>query len=638
VYAGTSPNGKVYRVRGGKAEEYFAPEARYIWSLALGQDGALYVGTGDGGRIYRVTAQGRGELWYETGQTHVTALALDKEGALLAGSEPNGVLYRVTAKDKAFVLYDADLPEIRTIVTSPDGGIYAAALGGSVAQRTNAAATTGAAAGATPQVGAPATTITVTDEGEPQQGGLELKPKTDPAKQGQTATTSTITPGSAQPLELMGVDKSALYRINPDHTVETLWTSKEENAYDLLLAGESVVFSTDAQGRIYRLSPDHRVTLVAQTNEGETTRLISNGDALLAATGSNGKLFRMTESTSAIGVYEAPVHDAGSVARWGQLTWRADKPGSSRLVMRTRSGNSARPDKTWSEWSEPLSEPKSATIKSPNARFIQWKAEFTGPESPVLTSVSVAYLPQNTPPKVNAVTVSTQLGASEEAQQQAAVSTAPAANQGVYSITVTDSGSAGQATSAGTPTQTVGRGLVQQIVIGWQAEDPDGDRLVYNVHFRGEEDNQWKTLRSNLAETTLTLEGDAFADGKYLFRVVAMDRPSNTLTTAREAELVSAPVLFDNTPPQVTAGAPRRSGDTVEIELEAEDATSTLRRAEYSLDAAPWVPMDPADGIVDGSAERFSVRLTNLSAGEHLVVFRAIDSSNNAGLARVLVR
>src|SRR4051812_30329190 len=56
VYAATSPDGKVYRIENGSAAEYFAPKAKYIWSLALGADGALYVGTGDQGKVFRVTA------------------------------------------------------------------------------------------------------------------------------------------------------------------------------------------------------------------------------------------------------------------------------------------------------------------------------------------------------------------------------------------------------------------------------------------------------------------------------------------------------------------------------------------------------------------------------------------------------
>src|SRR5690606_20501308 len=100
---------------------------------------ALYVGTGDQGKVFRVTRAGTGELWYETGQSHVTAFAFDSQDRLLAGSEPNGLLYRISGKDKAFVLYDSNLPEIRSIHVSPEGAVYAAALGGGIAQRAQAA-------------------------------------------------------------------------------------------------------------------------------------------------------------------------------------------------------------------------------------------------------------------------------------------------------------------------------------------------------------------------------------------------------------------------------------------------------------------------------------------------------------------
>ena len=44
LYAGTSPDGKVYRITpDGKADVFFDPEDKYIWSLALLQDGSLAV-------------------------------------------------------------------------------------------------------------------------------------------------------------------------------------------------------------------------------------------------------------------------------------------------------------------------------------------------------------------------------------------------------------------------------------------------------------------------------------------------------------------------------------------------------------------------------------------------------------------
>jgi hypothetical protein len=375
---------------------------------------------------------------------------------------------------------------------------------------------------------------------------------------------------------------------------------------------------------------------VLQTNETETTRLLADGDALVAATGSMGKLYRIGGGLAASGSYESPVHDAGAVARWGQLTWRGERKGKTRLAFRTRSGNSARPDRTWSEWSEALTDPNAANVTSPNARFVQWRAEISADadDSPILSGVTLSYLPQNNPPVIRSLNVTTQLAALTAAGKSAAHQQ-PASS--TYSVTVTDTGEAGASSLTGTPTQTVSRGVSQQIQISWQTEDPDGDRLVYTLYFRGEEESQWKLLRANFTEISLVLEGDVFADGKYLFRLIASDKPSNASGAAREADLTSAPVLFDNTPPVVRAGTPQRNGATAELEVEAADAASGLRRAEYSVDATTWIPLEALDGVVDGQQERFRLRLENLSAGEHLVVIRAFDSSNNAGLTKVVI-
>ena len=135
LFAATSPDGKIYRIENGIATEYFDRKTIYIWSLAIASDGTLYAGTGDGGQVFRITAPGKGEPYYATGQGNVTGLMLDQQGRLLAGTEPNGILYRITAKDKAFALYDSNLPEIRAVSPNPDGSVYAVALGGSLAKK-----------------------------------------------------------------------------------------------------------------------------------------------------------------------------------------------------------------------------------------------------------------------------------------------------------------------------------------------------------------------------------------------------------------------------------------------------------------------------------------------------------------------
>ncbi len=322
VYAATSPGGVIWRVdASGKAEEWFDTKAKYIWSLAVATDGTLFAGSGDEGKVWHVSRQRKGEVWYETGQSHITALAFEASGALLAGSEPNGNLYRISAKDKATVLLHTTLPEIREIAVLPDGVLLVGALGGGLAQRQAQAATAAAASMSTaPPI---TTTITVTADSSAQPGASQALPaqagvemKTPPKAQSAIADLSQPQPGMA-PVEVSGVEKSALYRITPDLNIETLWTSKEENLLGLAIQDGTCFLSTDLRGRVYSVGPNGKGALIVETGEGEATRLLAAPKTLVVATGTQAKLLDLRETKEQSGTFEAPVFDAGSVARWG---------------------------------------------------------------------------------------------------------------------------------------------------------------------------------------------------------------------------------------------------------------------------------------------------------------------------------
>ncbi len=292
--------------------------------------------------------------------------------------------------------------------------------------------------------------------------------------------------------------------------------------------------------------------------------------------------------------------------------------GSGPVKLFTRAGNSLRPDGTWSGWAD-----ASANIASPNARFIQWKGELTGASK--IDSVSVAYLPQNNPPAVHSITV---LSNSQPTPTSKSAANAAAA---AYSITVTDTGDAGPATSTGTQIQTITRASSQNLIVTWQADDPDGDKLVFSLYFRGEGERDWKPLKLNLHENSFTIDGDALADGRYSFRVTASDREVNA--PGLDAELESSPVLIDNTPPSISWTLPPSAA----FDFTVTDATSILKRCEYSVDAGPWIPIQPVDGFLDSKSARFHLDLSTRPPGEHVLVIRAIDSGNNSGLAKIIL-
>ena len=93
--------------------------------------GDLFVATGDEGKIHRVSPNGDGDIFYETGETHVRSLAFDGKGNLIAGGDPGGLILRIEdqAEPKGFVLYQSARKEITALVAAEDGTVYAAGVG-----------------------------------------------------------------------------------------------------------------------------------------------------------------------------------------------------------------------------------------------------------------------------------------------------------------------------------------------------------------------------------------------------------------------------------------------------------------------------------------------------------------------------
>jgi hypothetical protein len=644
LYAGTSPNGKIYRITPqGEASEFFNPAETYIWSLEFAPAGggnrrskfggpeALFAGTGDKGHIYRIDPDGQGELYFDTEQRHVMSLAFDPQGRPLAGTDPNGILYRIDAKGKAFVLYDSDLPEVRALQVAPNGDIYAAAMGGGSAEGSQGVPS------AVTSLGASAvTTITVSSTAEEPGPNDFQKPPESPAQGRGAPPVITV---SQPAISYGGVEKAALLRVRPGVAVEKVWSSQEESILALSLlpgAEPEVFFATDAAGRIYRLEEERRVSLVAQAKQDQITQIAASPSGLLLSTAHSGRLYRLGTAPRE-GSYETGVFDSGGVSQWGKLNWRGTVGAGGGVRFQTRTGNSGRPDSTWSDWSremEPGDGSDGEAIPSPAARFIQWRAVLRGSaDEPVtIDRVGVTYLPQNAPPVIQSVDISTS-AASKDAAGAGSSQGGSSDGAAAYSVTVSASDAASPA--SGSETQTLGGGGRQVLSITWQAEDPDGDPLTAAVHFRGEDETVWKLLKEDIRESKLEIDSDALADGTYRFRVAVSDRRANPPSVARSVSRISRTILVDHTPPQVLLVAVEGRESA---RFEASDAASLLQQAEYSLDAGSWQPVYPDDGILDSRKESFTIRLGDLSPGEHLITLRVRDRTGNAGLAKAVIR
>jgi hypothetical protein len=617
VYVGTSPDGRIYHVDArGQAVPFFDPEDKYIWALAVDSRGNVFAATGDKGVVYRITPDGAGAPFLSTKTTHAISLAFDRKGALLVGTGSPGRLFRADAPGRAFLLLDTPHDEIRALRVDATGVVYVAAQSRRPSQ--SGEPTPPPPAEPTPPAGVPSvsseiTSIAIID----------------------VPVTAQAAPAGA-PREDRRPPAGAIYRVLPDGLWDLLWESRDDAPYDVAVeADASLLVATGSRGKIFRLSGDPmRATLLTRVAAQQATMLHRAAGRTLITTANPGHLVSLSAGRAERGSYESDVKDARMVATWGTLAWRAATPAGTRVEFSTRSGNTRTPDETWSEWSQPYSTPSGSPITSPNARYLQWRAVLTGKgDSPLLTSVSAAYLQRNVRPEVASLTVHPpgivfQKPFSTGEAEIAGFDNEPAERR------LANSGPGGPGGPPPLGRRTYQKGLRTFV---WKADDQNGDELVFEVLYRREGETTWKLLKGGLTDSILVWDTTSAPNGSYVLKVVASDRRSNPADTALRGERESPSFDIDNSPPAVAINGVRREGPALLVGVEVRDADSPITRVEYSVDSQPWQSAFPQDGILDARQEAFTIRLDAAMAGRMLVV-RATDAMNNVGSGETMVK
>jgi sugar lactone lactonase YvrE len=622
LYVATSPDGKIYKVdRNGAAVTFFDPGDRYIWALTVDGRGNVYAGTGDKGVVYRITPDGKGTPFYRTKSTHATALVMDRAGNLLIGTESPGKVIRVDADGKGFVILDTPYQEIRGLRFDDKGQLYAAALNGRPA-----AVTPTPAGGTEIQVGdtgrAPVPSVSVSTE-------ITAIAVVDGAPGSAPAGSSR---DDRRP------SKGALYRIMPDGLWDIIWDSREDVPYDVIFDRTgAAILATGNKGKLYRLEGDPaRPTLLTRASAQQVTALYCDPRGqVYFATANPGKLFRLSTGHAPVGTYESEPSDAQMTATWGTLSWRGTVPKGSQVQLATRSGNTATPDETWSSWSTNAISSDGSPITSPKARYLQWRAVLTGTgDSPVLTSVTAAYLQRNLRPIVRSITVHPPGIVFQKPFGTGEPDLAGFGDQTTLDRKLT---TAAQTTPGTSSSPALGRRTYQRGLqtLTWRADDENDDELVYTVMYRREGETEWTTLRRGLEEPILVWDTTVVPNGTYFVRVVASDSPSNPPDTALSGERDSAAFQIDHTPPVITVSTVRAEGGRTVIVFDVKDADSPVSRVEYSRDGGVrWTAVFPTDGIADSKSEHYEVAI-DAEVGEAGVTIRASDSMNNTETTHV---
>jgi hypothetical protein len=444
-----------------------------------------------------------------------------------------------------------------------------------------------------------------------------------PSSGSGTAAASSSTAEASAPAR-----RSTLVRIDPSGTWESVWNSPDV-IYDIAPTPEGVLVATGPAGRLYRVDANRDVSLLTGVDAHQITRFArptANGPVAAFATANPGRVVTMGSGQQTPATYLSAVRDSRSSATWGLIRWES----TGGVTLATRTGNTEKPDDSWSEWSKPYTRSEGEAIASPAARFIQWRATFTKPAtgaaSPSLTAVTVAYLTANNRPVVTSVTV----------HPPGVVFQRPFSNEdgaiaGLDDATADARRAPGD---TGPPAPTPGRRMFQRGLqtIAWRAEDADeGDRLAYTIEFRREGSNTWHVLRSSLTDSLFVWDTTSAVDGRYVIRVRASDSPSNAADRALIGEREGDPVEVDNTPPAITAEVVRQ-GAMSRLAVRVVDARSPIQKVEFSVAGGSWQIVYPVDGLADSPDERYELPLA-ANTDPSQIVIRATDLLQNTAAA-----
>ena len=656
LYLGSGNNGKIFQISSqGRAVEWADLEEPAVYALAIDSGGRFYAATGPNGKVYRINSRGEAQLFFDPQEKYIWTLAADRQSNLLVGTGPRGIIYKVDLQGQGDVFYDSNEAHITSLEWDLDGNLLAGTSpGGLLFRISSGGAPFVVYDSALQEIKA----IAVDRYGIIYAAGLsrpQQLPQDSPA--GQAAPAATTPPqapnsGSDTPREetvqIAGTEQGAqlqIYKIDKDNLVDILYSSNDELAFDLLVRNNgNLLVGTGNKGRIISIDPRKFVTFLAEAPEQQITQLLESQGNIYAATSNLGRVFQLLSEPSTAGVYESQALDARMLSSWGVIGWRTSQPDSSSIRVYTRSGNTEVPDQTWNDWKGAYSDARGNQIDSAPARFLQWKMEFSadgnatslGSTGEEVESVTISYMQRNMAPQINSITIHPPgLALAKMVVPNVGTGMVPGGPDQAHVRSLPRSIRGLGASIAQPPPRRVYTPGAQSI--SWVGTDPNRDDLLYSVYIRGQGERSWRLVKDGLSDNYYTLDGVSLPDGTYTAKVVASDRASNPAQQALEDELVSKPLVIANTLPLLEIEAPQVEGDRTIVKFKARSQASLIHQTEYSVDSGEWHILFPEDGIADSGSEQYTLGTEEMDPGEHAITIRVVDSVGNIGTGRTSI-
>ncbi len=602
IVALTAPDGgaEVIELATKKRTTIVAKDVKLLLAGAVFDDVVYAVGGGDEGGVVLKLVPGAKEFEVVANTKEqlrsVAAARIGGKLKLVCGSADEGVVYEIDpaapTANRVRALLDATPGEVTAIAIAKDGTVFAAFVDGDG------------------KLSKQATTKVKDDSGDDDKA-----------------------PGKKAAAKARKVKGGEVWRLGVDGSARVIFSSKEHGPYALAIDGNRLLAGTGPQGRIVNVddvigkgaASSRPGVWARRSGNDEVTSLLVESGGVIAGTSHAGAVVFFGKGSAAKAAYLSPSLDADARARYGLARVRVTK-GTARVSLRT--GNTKEPDETWSAWS-----PAQATsangvqLQAPPAPYAQLRVELApGAE---VTALQLAYLVDNSAPEIVNVDVL--------APGWKVVAT-PRDPPETRSVTFNDKPFAKFLDRRGTMNPTLDERPYgkQSFDVGYRTvyawvEDADKDALRYRFWLgeagRDGTVSSWSLVQDWSEAPFVSFEASRLKDGDYRVKADVDDSITNGTARALADGRVSAPFVVSHVTPRASETTAARTRGGVRVKMKVEGALPLIS-VRCAVGLSEWMPLDPQDGILDGTIEQFDVELVgadNASAASCEVYDEALN-------------
>lgn len=553
IYAATAPYARIikYDKLGNEIWSKNVDDT-YIWDMKFDNNGNLYAAAGgNNARVLKISSNGNITEILKTEEQHAMSLYFDsKSNKLYIGTAGRGLVLSVDLST------NLENPSYKTVYDTAQNEVYA---------------------------------ITMDNIGNLYFGTATREPS--------YLILPSIIDGGKSADDSAKEFRNSLYKADTNGTVQRLFFLNQTLVFALSSdIDNNIYFITGDNADIYKINGNDGLLSYIGGLENKTLSTFSaTKDGLYFAISKTGEIYKMQNGNPLEGSFISDTLDLKLLSKLGSLKAMTTIPEGSDISFEVRTGNVARVDNTWSDFTKVSEDGK---INAPDGRFLQFRITMKNSNAneksvPVLSSMDFTYIENNLPPDVLNGGLTTYYKQQNDSSE---TTKSPQLEE-------------------------------NETMIYWKGSDPNGDKLIYDLEYRLKGEKNYRKLANNLETPYFRFKSYLMPSGIYDFRITASDRFDNPIDLSKTKTLEVLNIKYDNDSPEIFDFAVKTEGNKRIITFRAEDKLSFLKTVRYSTITEEWHYILPDDKVLDSMSENFTIIIEDEEAGS--ITIEVLDTEGN---------